>query len=404
MAKSRPRILFFSQHWPHIPAFASELRTHHVRKALENVGDVDIVVLDAEGPEARRAVDSDTQAKIVEVAAVSSLRSKSFAGKLRWAFDSRSHHPQGQFIDSVSADKILGIVPKYDLVWFSKIRTASMISHWKWPNSVLDIDDVPSTRETSVLQGNCNYRQRALALFRRWVWRRRERHLSNRFSVLGVCSLQDKSYLEGLGINAPIRVIPNGFDPPEKEVIRNPATPPRIGFTGLFDYYPNVEGIHWFVDKCWSSIRNLFPDARLRLVGRSSDGALKPAGPNIDGLGWVEDLDSEMATWSLMVVPILVGAGTRLKIAMGFSRKCPIVSTSIGAYGYDLEHGEDILLADKPDAFADACKRLILQPDAANTMAEKASRKFHANWSWNAITPAICKAAEDCLRIGKGQS
>src|SRR5439155_26775204 len=104
----------------------------------------------------------------------------------------------------------------------------------------------------------------------------------------------------------------------------------------------------------------------------------------------------------VMVVPILVGAGTRVKIALGFSQKCPIVSTSIGAYGYDIQDGKEILLADGPEAFAGACLRLIRRPEEAAEMADRANRKFLENWTWEAIRPRIWAAAQDCLRRSGG--
>ena len=154
--------------------------------------------------------------------------------------------------------------------------------------------------------------------------------------------------------------------------------------------------------ECWPRIKREVPDVRLRVAGRYSDGPLKPLGPDVDALGWVEDIDAEMATWSAMVVPILLGAGTRIKIALGFSRKCPMVSTSLGAYGYDIRDGEGMFLADGPEAFAGACVRLIQRPEEAVKMAERAYRKFLENWTWEAIQPSIWTAAEDCLRRSAG--
>lgn len=72
----------------------------------------------------------------------------------------------------------------------------------------------------------------------------------------------------------------------------------------------------------------------MRIVGPGSNGPCKPLAPDVDGLGWVKDPADEIRTWSAMAVPIGIGAGTRGKVAQAFSQKCPIVSTSLGAYGY----------------------------------------------------------------------
>ena len=195
-----------------------------------------------------------------------------------------------------------------------------------------------------------------------------------------------------------MHVIPNGFERPARPPVRKPVTPPRIGFIGIFDYAPNLGGIQWFVRECWPRIKRELPDARLRLVGRHSDGPLKPDGPDIDGLGWVANTDGEMATWSSMVVPLQLGAGTRGKIAHAFSAKCPVVSTSLGAYGYEVESGRELLLADTPEDFASACVGLVRRPPEAMAMAERAWAQFLGKWTWDAIRPRIWAAAEDCLR------
>jgi hypothetical protein len=128
---------------------------------------------------------------------------------------------------------------------------------------------------------------------------------------------------------------------------------------------------------------------------------LKPVGPDIDGLGWVSDIVEEIATWSLMIVPVRIGSGTRVKIAQGFSLKCPIVSTSLGAYGYDVQDRAELFLADTASNFADACLRAIQYPMEANEMANRAWERFLQEWTFDAIVPSVWAAAEECLRLSK---
>ncbi len=91
-----------------------------------------------------------------------------------------------------------------------------MLAQWSWPRSVLDLDDVPSAFETSVLQNGGSIPHKFMTGMRRWSWRRREKLLDERFTTLAVCSEKDKRYLQSLGINTPIHVIPNGFEEPIK--------------------------------------------------------------------------------------------------------------------------------------------------------------------------------------------
>ena len=97
------------------------------------------------------------------------------------------------------------------------------------------------------------------------------------------------------------------------------------------------------------------------------------------------------------MIPLHNGAGTRIKLADAFSRKCPVVSTNLGAFGYEVEHGRELLLADKPAEFADACVSLIRNPERGSQLAENAFSAFLKRWTWDAIEPRIHAAAEDAL-------
>jgi glycosyltransferase involved in cell wall biosynthesis len=153
------------------------------------------------------------------------------------------------------------------------------------------------------------------------------------------------------------------------------------------------------VEKSWPRIKREIPNAKLRLVGKYTDGLLKPANPDVEGLGWIRDPSEEIATWSGMIVPIRLGAGTRVKVAEAFSRKCPLISTRLGARGYDCVDGKELLLADSPEAFARACIYVLQKPSDAAAMAERAWLRFLEQWTWDAIAPHVWATAEHCLRL-----
>jgi glycosyltransferase involved in cell wall biosynthesis len=393
-----PRILYLTPYWPHRATCASELRALHIARALQEMGQVEIVVVDAEGGEQEWQELRDKEFKVACGVKVQPRPNTTPGQKFNWMQNPRSLYPHGCGVDEAALQRVLRTASDFDLVWFCKLRTPNMFPQWTWARSVGDIDDVPSTFEQSAVQTAHGFKAWLLARLRHRSWKRRDALLGERFSVLGVCSELDRRYLQSLGVKAPLHVIPNGFERPARVTPRKPASPPRIGFIGIFDYAPNLGGIQWFARECWPRIKRALPDARLRLVGRHSDGPLKPAGPDIDGLGFVADVDEEIASWSAMVVPIQLGAGTRGKIAQAFSLKCPVVATSLGAYGYEAQHGREMMLADAPDDFANACIRVARNPAEADAMAERAWQQFLEKWTWDAIRPRIWAAAEDCLR------
>jgi glycosyltransferase involved in cell wall biosynthesis len=394
-----PRILYLSPYWPHRATSASEIRAVNIVRALRECGELEIVVVGGEGGDEEWTASTDKEFKIAGSVPVSTQSNRGFYKKLSWMVSPRNNYPDSYGVDQRAMRQVQAIAQEFDLIWFCKLRTADNFPTWAWPRSVVDIDDLPSIYERSVVQTETGLKKRLSSAKRLISLVRRERLLGERFSVLAVCSEADKLYLEKLKIKTPLHVIPNGYARPSVPPVRRLATPPRIGFIGIFDYDPNLEGINWFARECWPLVKREIRDVRFRLVGRGSDGPLKPPGADIEGLGWVSDAAAEIATWSAMVVPIRRGAGTRGKIAHGLSLKCPIVSTKFGAYGYEFTNGREAYLADSAEEFANACIRAIRRPAEATAMADRAWQRFLEHWTWEAIRPRIWSAVDDCLRL-----
>jgi glycosyltransferase involved in cell wall biosynthesis len=396
--KRTPRILYVTETLPQKGSFGGEIRCMQIARALSEIGSVEVAMLQNEDMSGTGldGIECEFPLRCL-ITAKHGLRKGMFQ-KLQWTFDPRSDYPYGSCVDLDIWHRHRNDFEKYDLIWFFKLRAAEMFPNTIWPRSVLDIDDLPTTYESATLQTERGARERLMALRSLFSWRRREALLGKRFTVLSVCSEEDRQYLQALDPVTPIHVIPNGFARPLQRPSRCPSAPPRLGFVGLLDFFPNRDGLQWFVNRCWPSIKRRIPNARFRLIGRDSSGTFDSLHGDIDRLGWLDDTSEEIKTWSVMVVPIRVGAGTRIKIAHGFSQGCPIVSTTFGAYGYGAVNGREMYLADRPEDFADACIRAISEPDAAARMADAAWRMFLEKWTWESIRPRIWATAEECLQ------
>jgi glycosyltransferase involved in cell wall biosynthesis len=98
-----------------------------------------------------------------------------------------------------------------------------------------------------------------------------------------------------------------------------------------------------------------------------------------------------------MIVPIRVGGGTRVKVAEGFARRCPVVATTIGVFGYEVQDGKEFLLADRADDFAAACIRLLRNPHLREALAERAYERFLERWTWDSFQDTVGEAVHQCL-------
>ena len=383
--------------WPHDRAYGGQLRALHIGRVLQDFGRPTLVVVGADEVDAsareKTAAEFDLGREIK--ICPSPVRGVAAAsGRSILEPDFTNIH--GFAAQPEDEQWLLQAQRQYDVVWFFKLRTANMLTNARWRRSVVDIDDLPSSMERTLWRSGTDARVRMKAWLRMLELRVHESRLKRRFDVFAVCSKADRTMLSK---RSRVRVIPNGFAKSATVPVRNPSQPPRIGFMGLYSYLPNLEGIRWFMKCCWPQIKKEIPDVRLRLVGQDSDGPLKPIDPQVDGLGWVENPADEIATWSMMIVPIRIGAGTRVKIADAFSRKCPVVSTRFGALGYEVQNGKDLILADSPAEFASGCISLIRKPAFANQIADEAYRAFLEKWTWDAAAPQVWGAVEDCLRM-----
>jgi glycosyltransferase involved in cell wall biosynthesis len=391
------RILYITSSWPHGRSFGDQLRALHIGRALKKIGNVTVAVVssDAASPEVltRTADEFAVEAPV----RVHVQRNRGMIRRFQWAFNPRFLNVHGCVADATDRQRLLSQLNDFDLIWVLNSRTPNILGQWHWPHSVLDINDLPSGFHRTVWQNGAGTSEKAKAGIEMRLSKRRERFWKQRFSVLSVCSEADRNHLGG---GEHVYVIPNGFERPADEPRWKPVEPPRIGFIGLFSYSPNLEGVRWFLRECWPWVKSKVPGAELRLVGKDSDGPLRPDAADVEALGYLNDPADEIATWSAMIVPVLHGAGTRIKIADAFSRKCPVVSTHLGAYGYDVRNGRELLLADDPKQFAAAVVALIRDRAAAQAITERAYKAFLEKWTWDAIAPRVCAASEDALRLG----
>jgi glycosyltransferase involved in cell wall biosynthesis len=358
------------------------------------LGKVSLVIASSEDIDQESLDRTRNEFDVRYIARVKPYPLKNYRERIRFELDPLFLNTHFSAVSEHDREIVLQVIQEYDVIWVHTVRTANDFRIYRWPRTVVDIDDIQSRFYVSSVKTNSGITRSLLDYRMSLIWRRREGLLKNRFDVIAVCSENDRRYLE----NAPrIHVVPNGFAPSSQVPDHTPAVPVRIGFIGLLNYMPNRTGIDWFIRKIWPRIKRDAPDARLRLVGRDGDKGLPGMGPDIDGLGYVDNPTDEIATWSAMIIPIQVGGGTRVKIAEAFSRKCPVVSTTLGAFGYDVHDGEELLLADNPEKFAEACIRLMTDRALGERLSKNALRRFLREWTWDSIGESVERAVQTCL-------
>ena len=193
--------------------------------------------------------------------------------------------------------------------------------------------------------------------------------------------------------------VPTGVDIDFFQESNEPRKPKSLVFLGSMDWMPNIDGIDWFAEKIWPRVKEKHADATLTIVGRRPVPKVKELAErdsSITVTGTVPDVRPHLAAASLMIVPLRVGGGTRIKIFEGMATGIPCLSTRIGAEGLPVTDGEDHLLADEPEAFAAAIDRCFSDPDFATRIGRAGRELVAANYSWakiNEVFEDYCRTA-----------
>ena len=175
--------------------------------------------------------------------------------------------------------------------------------------------------------------------------------------------------------------------------------PHHLVFTGSMDWLPNEDGIRYFTDQIMPRIKESVPDVTLTVVGRDpypSLVELSKRDPSVTVTGRVEDVRPYIEEAAVYIVPLRIGGGTRLKIYEAMAMEKPVVSTTIGAEGLPVKAGEEIVLADTPEAFAESVVGLFRQESFSTQIGQRSAAKVRAEFGWESVADdfaAICERA-----------
>jgi polysaccharide biosynthesis protein PslH len=173
-------------------------------------------------------------------------------------------------------------------------------------------------------------------------------------------------------------------------------------FLGRMDYHANIDAALYFAKKIWPLIRERRPDLRFVIVGAHPAKeilALRDvAGVSVTGT--VDDVRPYYRSALAAVVPLRVGGGTRLKVLEAMAAGTPVISTTLGAEGLAVTNGKDILLADSPEAIADAVTSLEANNPAWQDLVTNARNLVRAHYDWPVIGDVLLRLYAEQVAIG----
>ncbi len=157
------------------------------------------------------------------------------------------------------------------------------------------------------------------------------------------------------------------------------------------DFRPNIDAVLWFTQQVWPLIIAQRPQTTFAIVGQRPHARLDSLRqqPNITITGFVEDVRPYIAGATVYVAPLRVGGGTRLKLMEAMAMSKAIVSTTVGAEGFPVVNGQELILADDPATFATAVLELLANPARRAALGQQGYEFAQSRYSWSGLVPQL---------------
>jgi glycosyltransferase involved in cell wall biosynthesis len=382
------RILIVIENFPWPSMGGGLIRLARTVEALADIGDVDLFVL-VDPRLSGLELPSNVRVRRLRTAHYPDVSSS-----LRWRAQWIAH--RGVPLDVVKYSGDTGLRREfeawaedhYDVAWFSTGAAFEWLGRPKLGPTIVDLVDLEDEKVSLRVHTMTVERPAGRGLLRKvrhrvalgqarlnvGDWQHWQRSIAGQVERVVLSSNLDVGR-SGL---ANAVAVPNSYDRPASPAGRiEVGTPPVVLLQGSLTYPPNMDAARWLADEIGPLLRVRIPNAEIRLVGTPGTGVeLLHRPPEVIVVGRVPTMDSELALADVVIVPIRYGSGTRVKILESFAHRIPVVSTTIGAEGLDVRHGTHLLLADDPEALADACCLVLVDADLRSRLVARAEQQY----------------------------
>jgi glycosyltransferase involved in cell wall biosynthesis len=200
------------------------------------------------------------------------------------------------------------------------------------------------------------------------------------FDAILCISPTDSHWFRKQNKEIPIETILFGVDIDEALQNVSPFRCNNLFSIASMDWYPNLEGIEWFLDNVWEKIHCLYPDLFFRIAGRNMPETLNHTRlQNINIVGEVADAKLFMHENGILIVPLWSGSGIRIKIVEAMSIGKVVITTSIGLEGIMAKDKEHVLIANTPQEFIEAVKFCMENPYLCEQIGNNARQLIKRN-------------------------
>lgn len=227
--------------------------------------------------------------------------------------------------------------------------------------------------------------RRPLAAIELWAWKRYETRIIAAADTVVVFTQRDERALVTLDSTTPVVRIPLGAEVPAEPMNALGAVPPRVLFAGNFMHPPNVDAAMRLARRIFPRVQQLRPEVHLDLIGpRPPRELLVAAGPGVTVHGYVEDIGPFLDRAAVVVAPLRLGGGMRVKVLEALAAGKATVASPVAVEGLAVEDGREVRVASTDEQFADVILSLLDDPHARAALARGARHWAEENLSLRA--------------------
>lgn len=396
------RVLLLTYNLPMPPLTGADLRTMSFIRALSAMGDVEIVAFNRYfTPEMLR----DFERLVTKVHLVTDdikrernkyppiERVNKLIKGIPWEIDATySANFERTLVQTITNAHFDAVIGRYYLTGQYMLDILPDVP----AKMIMDLDDLEflkSSRRRAVMSGQTNSSYQKLRAVLNNTSLKRYHQRFAKLDAVFACSRDDVKHLATTcGLNN-AHVIPNTIDCDLYKAVPEAALDGDLTILccGNLDYEPNYDGLNWFITEVFPLVKAHLRDVKLVIAGKTRDAArlkIKEAA----GIEVHLNVPSVIPFYegsSLVIAPLRIAGGTRLKILEAFACKRPVVSTTIGAEGLGVTDGYHCLLRDRPAEFALACFRLLQDKDRTRGLTGAAYLFVKKNYDVSVVDAKI---------------
>jgi glycosyltransferase involved in cell wall biosynthesis len=229
--------------------------------------------------------------------------------------------------------------------------------------------------------------QQGFAWLPHWLaflaWERFERVIISQVQAVVAFTERDREALAPVARHTPLVRIPLGMDIPERPLDPLGDLPLSLLFVGNFRHPPNTDAAMRLMSAIFPRVQAHFPALSLHIVGDQPTPQMRQmAKGNVVVTGRVPDVIPYLDRAALVVVPLRLGGGMRVKVLEALAAGKAVIASPLAVEGLDLVDNEHVLLAKTDQQFGDAIVQLLAHPERRTSLATRARAWADTHLRW----------------------